>query len=222
MANDLSRRDAVRRVAALLGGAALLGAEPALRRVAAQARPRPGLPVGRFGPDEVALFDEIAETIIPQTATPGAKAARVGAFIALMCEDVYEPSDVDALRAGVAALDDACRTRSGVGFRDATPDHRLGLVAALDWQVNGKPDQPAPAAALEWARLDPAASAGGPVSSGVAGPLLWFRRFKQATLFGYFTSEIGMTQAQRYVETPGRFDPCVPWAPGDRTWAGHA
>lgn len=222
MANDLNRRDAVRRVAALLGGVALLGSEPALRRLVAQPRPAPGRPVGRFAPDEVALFDEIAETILPQTATPGAKAARVGAFIALMCEDVYDPDDVAALRAGVAALDAACRARTGVGFLEATPDQRLGLVAAVDWQVNGKPEQPAPAAALAWARLAPGTPPDAPAASGVAGPLLWFRRFKQAALFGYFTSEIGMTQAQRYIETPGRFDPCIPWTKGERSWAGHA
>ena len=41
-------------------------------------------------------------------------------------------------------------------------------------------------------------------------------------LFGYFTSEIGCTQAQRYVESPGRFDPCAPYAPGEKSWAPHA
>ena len=45
---------------------------------------------------------------------------------------------------------------------------------------------------------------------------------KELTLLGYFTSEIGCTQAQRYVEAPGKFEPCVPYTPGERTWAGHA
>jgi hypothetical protein len=45
---------------------------------------------------------------------------------------------------------------------------------------------------------------------------------KELTLLGYFTSEIGYTQALRYVETPGRFDPCVPYEPGDKAWAPHA
>ena len=35
----------------------------------------------------------------------------------------------------------------------------------------------------------------------------YFRMIKELTLLGYFTSEIGYTQAMRYVETPGRFDP---------------
>jgi hypothetical protein len=45
---------------------------------------------------------------------------------------------------------------------------------------------------------------------------------KELALLGYFTSEIGYTQAMRYVEAPGRFDPCVPLAPGDKAWAPHA
>jgi hypothetical protein len=45
---------------------------------------------------------------------------------------------------------------------------------------------------------------------------------KELALLGYFTSEIGYTQAQRYVESPGRFDPCVPYTPGEKAWAPHA
>ena len=53
-------------------------------------------------------------------------------------------------------------------------------------------------------------------------PPHYFRMMKELALLGYFTSEIGCTQAQRYVESPGRFDPCVPYKPGEKSWAGHA
>ena len=53
-------------------------------------------------------------------------------------------------------------------------------------------------------------------------PVHFFRMLKELTLLGYFTSEIGYTQAMRYTETPGRFDPCVPYSPGDKSWADHA
>jgi hypothetical protein len=45
---------------------------------------------------------------------------------------------------------------------------------------------------------------------------------KELTLLGYFTSEIGYTQAMRYVETPGRFEPCITYTTGDKAWAPHA
>jgi hypothetical protein len=45
---------------------------------------------------------------------------------------------------------------------------------------------------------------------------------KELALLGYFTSEIGYTRAMRYIETPGRYDPCAPHKPGDKSWAAHA
>ena len=53
-------------------------------------------------------------------------------------------------------------------------------------------------------------------------PTHYFRMIKELALLGFFTSEIGYTKAMRYVETPGRFDPCVPLAPGDTLWGSHA
>ena len=53
-------------------------------------------------------------------------------------------------------------------------------------------------------------------------PAHYFRMMKELALLGFFTSEVGCTKALRYIESPGRYDPCAPLAPGDRAWAGHA
>ncbi len=53
-------------------------------------------------------------------------------------------------------------------------------------------------------------------------PAHYFHMMKPLALLGYFTSEIGCTKALRYVESPGRFDPCTTWTPGDPAWASHA
>ncbi|HEY9226721.1 MAG TPA: gluconate 2-dehydrogenase subunit 3 family protein [Gemmatimonadaceae bacterium] len=50
----------------------------------------------------------------------------------------------------------------------------------------------------------------------------YFRMMKELALLGYFTSEIGCTKAMRYAESPGRFDPCTPYTPGEPAWASHA
>ena len=68
---------------------------------------------------------------------------------------------------------------------------------------------------------------GPPAPATAAGPRVdepvhYFRMMKELALLGYFTSEIGYTRAQRYIESPGRFDPCAPLAPGDKSWAPHA
>jgi hypothetical protein len=43
---------------------------------------------------------------------------------------------------------------------------------------------------------------------------------RDLTVLGYFTSEIGATQALRYVETPGKFEPCIDYKKGDRAYTG--
>jgi hypothetical protein len=58
--------------------------------------------------------------------------------------------------------------------------------------------------------------------SATPEPAHYFRMMKELTLLGFFTSKIGCTQALRYVEAPGRYDPCLPYTPGEPAWAAHA
>ena len=52
-----------------------------------------------------------------------------------------------------------------------------------------------------------------------ADPNYYYAMMKQLTLLGYFTSEIGCTQARRYVETPGHYDGDLPYKKGDKAFA---
>jgi hypothetical protein len=47
----------------------------------------------------------------------------------------------------------------------------------------------------------------------------YFSMMKQLTMLGYFTSEVGSTQALRYVPVPGKYEGCIPYKKGDRAWA---
>lgn len=210
----MTRREAVRRVIALLGGLGLVGGERleatridegAIERAMAQG-------VGAFTAADVALLDEITETILPETSTPGAKAARTGAFMALMVTDAYTDANQQAFRDGLQQLDEACRAATGGPFMHATPGQRLSLLEALDREQKTHTEERANAPRSRY----PAAAPPEDV------PVHYFRMMKELALLGYFTSEIGYTQAMRYVESPGRFDPDVPHAPGERSWAPHA
>ena len=68
----------------------------------------------------------------------------------------------------------------------------------------------------------PGGDAGGSAAVTADVPTHYFRMMKELALLGYFTSEIGYTKAMRYVESPGRFDPCIPYTPGEPAWAPHA
>ncbi len=229
--NTIDRREAIKRVTAILGGVALVGGSSLLtgcrRDDADDAQP--------FTPDDIAFLDEVADTILPETSTPGAKAAKTGAFMALMVTDTYTPEDRALFRTGMRTLNDEMRRASSVTFMRATPQQRLDLLERVDREQKTHSDARraaqrrrrglgTPAVDIKAAgdaRKDPAP--GGPTAEITAdSPAHYFRMMKELTLLGYFTSEIGCTQAQRYVESPGRFDPCVPYTPGERSWAGHA
>jgi glucoside 3-dehydrogenase (cytochrome c) hitch-hiker subunit len=210
----VSRREAVQRVAALLGGAALVGGdrlfafsfEPAvIEQAMAQG-------TGAFTAADVALLDEIAETILPETSTPGAKAAQVGAFMALMVSEAYDARARQVFQQGLRQLEDACRQAHAVPFMQASAAQRLSLVEALDREQHAVMEDRAPKRRVR-----------APGSAAESDePAHYFRMMKQLTLLGYFTSEIGYTRAMRYIESPGRFDPNAPHSPGDKSWASHA
>ena len=191
----LSRREAILRVSALLGGVTLVGQSAWLAGCTTAPRSSANL----FSESDVVLLDEIADTILPPTKTPGAKAAGVGPFIAKMVADTYDPSEQRVFVEGLATLEDESRAQNGGGFMASSPAQRVALLERLDRE------------AIEYMRRP-----------GADARPHYFRLIKELTLLGYFTSEIGCTQAMRYTETPGRFDPCVTYTAGDKAWAGHA
>jgi hypothetical protein len=212
--NTLTRREVMLSVTTLLGGTALIGGDGLLAfsfdEHALDVATTQG--TGEFTAEQVALLDEIAETMLPETSTPGAKAAKTGAFMALMVTATYAESDRQVFRAGLSQLDSACRALHGAGFMQVSPAQRLALAEKLDREQK---------TAMEERANAPRSRA--PAAPAVEGhPAHYFRMMKELALLGYFTSEIGYTKAMRYIESPGRFEPCVPHAPGDKTWASHA
>jgi hypothetical protein len=253
--STIDRREAIRRVGVLLGGVTFVGGTALLAACEREReQPKPAAPatpvaVGEFSAQDVALLDEIADTILPETKTPGAKAARTGAFMALMVTDTYKPSEKKVFRDGLLALDAECQKSNNVSFMAATPAQRLALLERLDREQKAEADarkaaekagkgtkEPKPKKTSKTADSTNAerflpdqrktAATGTETGAGAAvtadTPTHYFRMMKELSMLGYFTSEIGCKQALRYVESPGRYDPCVPYTPGQKAWAGHA
>jgi hypothetical protein len=224
MENLINRREAIARVSTLLGGIAFVGGSGLLAAVE-KARPLGDAAIGKFSIQEIAFLDEIAETILPATKTPGAKATKTGAFIALMVTDCYGPVQQRVFSEGLRKLDDACKNSSGVAFMAATPQQRLAVLNVLDQEQKRVMDS-REAADRKRKGLAPIPGLVIAIDEGndevTDRPPHYFRMLKELTLLGYFTSEIGCKQAMRYVEAPGRFDPCIPYSAGDPAWAQHA
>lgn len=196
----MDRREAIRRVSALLGGIALVS-ETALLEACSGERSAARTGATTFSPNDEAFLDEVADTILPETSTPGAKAAQCGAFMALMVTDTYQDRDQQVFKNGLQQLDTACRQMHKTGFMAATPAQRLALLEQVDKEQKAYMDSRAPNSDT---------------------PSHYFRMMKELALLGYFTSEIGYTKAMRYIEVPGRYDPCLPYKQGETSWAQHA
>jgi hypothetical protein len=203
----LNRRDAIRRVSAWLGAIAFTGGGGLL--AAAENAVTTEKPPGEFTLEHIAFLDEIAETILPATKTPGAKAAKTGAFMALMVTDAYSAEERKTFRGGMRKVEAAMQAANHVSFMAASPAQRLALLTEIDHEQKRVMD------AREAANFGVARHDG-------KLPSHFFRMMKELAMLGFYTSEIGCTQVLRYAETPGRYDPCVPYKPGEPAWALHA
>jgi hypothetical protein len=181
----MHRRELLKLIAAATG-CALVGAEGALAAPAARAP---------FSARDRLMLDEIAETIIPRTDTPGAKDAAVGAFIARYAVACYDPAQLRILQRGVAALDALMRAKTGAGFLHASPAQRQALLTGVDLQARAHAKDASPSAPH------------------------YFTLMKQLTLLGFFTSRPGSTRVLRYRPVPGKYKGCVPYKKGDTSWA---
>ena len=142
------------------------------------------------------FLDEVGETILPKTTTPGAKDAAIGQFMTLMVNDCYDKKDQDTFHEGIRKLDAASKDMNGKSFLESSPEQRTKLLQALDKE------------AKEYAKNKKKEDANH-----------YFTMMKQLTLFGFFTSKPGATQALRHIAVPGKYDGALPYKKGDRAWA---
>jgi hypothetical protein len=205
----MNRRDAIGRVALIMGGA-VIGAEFFL----SGCKPTSTQVSDLFDADHVAFLNEVADTILPTTSSPGAKAANVGGFMAVMVRDCYTPADQKIFLEGMSKLNDAANKQFSSKFLDLTPEQRTTLLVALDKEQKDYYTQQ-----NKSMDTDMANHKGDAKYKPAEIPDHYFRMIKELTLLGYFTSEVGATKALRYLETPGHFDGCMPYKKGDKAWA---
>ena len=190
----LDRRSVLRRLSAALGGVV---AAPLASGLLAGCRtpPRDELATYAYATLDAPQQDLLAalvDEILPATDTPGAAEAGVPQFIDKMLTDWYEPDERAAFLDGLASVD---ASAEGGSFVALAPDARTALATALD------------AAAYE------------PQPDDAPEGTPFFRRLKELTLSGYYTSEVGATEELQWIAAPGRFDADIPLSDVGRAWA---
>jgi len=190
----VDRREALRRAALLLGGAL---SAPTVAGVLAGCQAARG-PDSGWAPRALTraqadLVAAIAEHILPDTDTPGARAAGVHRFIDALLAECYAAPERQRFLEGLAEVDARAGRSVGRPFLECAPGDQRALLAEVDREAFAS-------------------------GAGTSEPP-FFRTFKELTLVGYYTSEIGATRELHHAPVPGRYDGCVPLAQVGRTWA---
>lgn len=171
-----------------------------------------------FTADQDATVAELADTIIPTTSTPGAKAAKVNEIIDVLIKDCYKEDDQKRFVEGLARTNKLSQDAYGKAFVQLDPTQRIEIVKKLEAEAKEEKAEMAAAAKKDVAKVEGSqADLQMPSAKKKYSP--FFTILKDLTLTGYFTSEIGCTQALEYVAVPGRYDGCVPLKPGQKAWA---
>src|SRR5215216_3285430 len=173
--SGLSRRDMIKltaqlAVAAPLVGSPLMGmtaagAEQTSKKKASEKRtPEKSAPLF-FTREEFQLVDELTELIIPaDDHSPGARAARVAAYIDGRLAESFEEEPKQIWRAGLKMIDSISQEMHGRAFLKATEDERIALLARIS-QNEMKPEKPEEH---------------------------FFKELKARTVRAYYTSKIGI------------------------------
>ena len=239
MSDGITRREAVTRTALLLGGTLAASSISGVHGNAWAKTLAPSWRADTLSAEQRELVATIAEHIIPATDTPGARAAGVDRFIDAMLTDYYKADERSRFLQGLADLDTRARKEHGAPFLKTTAGQQVALLTAMDGE--SYPPQRvlerAEPMTAERARMRdslarqsstgptvsdptrPSADGGGGEAARREAERGWFfRRMKELTLLGYYTSEAGAMQELK-VNPMGIYRGDIPYRSIGHSWA---
>lgn len=142
--------------------------------------------------EEITFLNDVAEVILPRTETPGARDADVATFMSVYVAGVYSPEEREVFLTAIPEISARSQDQFGRDFLDLDDEEKLQFITALDTEAREETSEDDPH---------------------------YFTMVKQLTLLGFFTSEVGSTQAMRYSPSPGSYDGCQVYEEGQPAWA---
>lgn len=144
-----------------------------------------------FSASDEEILGEFADIIIPTTSSSaGAKEAGLGKFIPMMLRDCYPEKLQQIFVSGMKEMQVKCQRDFRKNFMEMTIEERQNLMNSLKQEALATDQKPS-----------------------------FFLIARDLTILGYFSSEIGCTQAREYLAVPGRYDGNVEYTPGQKAWA---
>ena len=185
----MNRRDALHGIGLLLGAAVTPRVARAVQ--AGFRTPPAGQALRTLTAGQAELVATLAEHIIPATDTPGARAARVDAFVDALLADIFTAEERGRFLAGLADVDARAGAAAGTSFVECAARQQVAILEELERDVRPAGDS----------------------------QVSFFRWLRELTLVGYYTSEIGASQELKYVHVAGRYDGDVPYAQVGRAYS---
>lgn len=213
----MDRRDAVKSIAILIGGTLSATTIATLFDGCTQ----PGKDgANLFNSLHEQLVIEISDIIIPTTTmSPGAKAAGVGSFITMMIKDCYPEEAQQAFVKGLDAVEASAKQDFGKSFMEIAVAEREQIIAKVrEKTLLDQKEEKEKNDALPKSEKEKAANPMDVKEKPKTTPQ-FFAIIRDLSILGFFTSEIGATQAYEYIAIPGRYDGCADLKPGQRVWA---
>jgi len=194
----MDRRKAIKNTA-LFVGATLSSSTLATMLQSCQGQDRLSWTPLFFNEEQAQIVSEITEMILPRTETPGAKDLKVDIFVDLMFKETLSPSDQEHVLVGYEKFSATCDELYGKSFLQMNNEQRAQILKKVGEETNTF------VPSVWGSKLEP------------QPPLDFYRRVKQFTLTGYFTSEEIGKNVLRYDPIPGDFNGCLPYN-GENSW----
>ena len=202
----MERRDLLKMIVAGTGFAMVGG-----NALAYQLKSPVALSDTQFNADDVMLFNEVAEVILPRTDTPGAKDANVGLMAMILANDCYTKTQRTAFSEGLKQVNSLSQKRFGKAFLLLDGKQKQALVQQMDEQAKAHNDK---------LKMFYVGSTPFDRDSKESDPVPhFFTLIKQLTIFCFFTSKEGATKVLRYEAIPGKYNGDLEYKKGDRAWA---
>jgi len=191
----MQRREALK---LLLAGGVLPAVPTDLLGFFRDAHPASGYTLRTLNPHQNDTVVAMIDQIIPETDTPGAKAARINEFIDVILTEWADEEERKNFLDGLAGVDKQSNELFGKNFVDASHAQQVTLLRSMDESV-----------AAQSARRRRRHGNTIPEDRDKQLRGDFFNVFKGITLHGYYTSEIGFTQELKLEIIPGAHHGCV-------------
>ncbi|MCK5470845.1 MAG: gluconate 2-dehydrogenase subunit 3 family protein, partial [Cyclobacteriaceae bacterium] len=130
------------------------------------------------------------------SSSPGAKEVEIGKFINTIVSDCYDEVEQNAFIAGIKKLDDISILNYDSKFNKINSVNKTALLLLLESESKIHNQN---------------------IIKGE--PPHYYTMMKQLTIWGYLSSETVGTKVLRHLPIPGRYNGCLPYEKGEKSWS---